>query len=324
MNLRTNVRKYLPQLAEKLFLTDAGLETFLIFERSFDLPHFAAFDLLTDTGGTAELQHYYASFAALARANGLGFVFETPTWRANRDWGVRLGYGPAALAEINKRAVDLLAAMRREYETPDSPMVISGNIGPRGDGYRPGHMMSVDEAEDYHMQQIETFCETEADLISAFTISYIEEAIGIARAADARGMPSAISFTLEVDGKLPAGQYLEEAIGQTDFATDAAPAYYMVNCAHPSHFQRAIVLGGPWLKRLRGLRANASDRSHAELDLAAELDAGDPMMLGRQYRSLRSRMPHLTILGGCCGTDLRHVEQICAACATTTVGMTRA
>jgi S-methylmethionine-dependent homocysteine/selenocysteine methylase len=193
-------------------------------------------------------------------------------------------------------------------------MVISGCVGPRGDGYDPGRMMSADEAEAYHAAQIGVFAGTEADIVSAITMTYAEEAIGIARAAEAAGMPVVISFTLETDGRLPTGQGLKEAIAAVDAATGWAPLYYMINCAHPTHFASVVASGEPWLQRLKGLRANASKRSHAELDAAPDLDAGDPVELGREYRAIRRGLPHLTVLGGCCGTDHRHVEAISRAC----------
>lgn len=306
-------RARLPQLADKLFLTDAGMETFLIFHEGVELPYFASFDLMKNEQGAAQVRRYYERFIAMAKARGLGFVLESPTWRANLDWAGKLGYTRDTLAEMNRRTIALMAQMRAEHETKDTPIVISGNIGPRGDGYSPDRIMSAKEAEGYHAEQIAVFAESEADLVSAFTLNYVNEAIGVARAAKVANIPSVISFTVETDGKLPTGQSLKDAIMETDEATGVAPAYYMLNCAHPTHFDR-VLTGEPWTKRLRGLRANASTRSHAELDAAPDLDAGDPAALGRQYRALRKCMPQMTILGGCCGTDHRHVEQICFAC----------
>jgi homocysteine S-methyltransferase len=193
--------------------------------------------------------------------------------------------------------------------------VISANIGPRGDGYKIGKTMTTAEAEDYHAWQVSVFRDTEADLISAFTINYAEEGIGVARACRAAGMPSVISFTVETDGKLPSGQTIRDAIEQTDRETRNAPAYYMLNCAHPTHFADALGKGEAWVTRLRGLRANASTRSHAELDAACDLDVGDPADLGRRYATLCRQFAHLTVLGGCCGTDHRHLEKISLACA---------
>jgi homocysteine S-methyltransferase len=307
-------RHQLPQLADKLFLTDGGLETSLIFLDRIDLPYFASFDLMKTPEGAARLRSYFQRYIAMAKKAGTGFVLESATWRANPDWGAKLGYPREALAEINRKSIAMLAELRAEEETPQSPMVISGNIGPRGDGYHPDHKMSADEAQNYHAWQIGIFRDTAADMVSAFTMNYVEEAIGVARAAAQAGMPSVISFTLETDGRLPTGESLKDAIAAVDDATRAAPAYYMINCAHPTHFAAAIAADEPWLKRLRGLRANASTRSHAELDQATDLDAGDPIVLGRQYADLRRQHPAFTILGGCCGTDHRHVEQISFAC----------
>jgi len=306
-------RARLPQLADRLFLTDAGMETFLIFHEGVELPYFASFDLMKNEAGIAQVRRYYARFIAMARKCGLGFVLESPTWRANADWAAKLGYDAQALAQINRRIIAVMAQLRDQHETAQTPIVVSGNIGPRGDGYSPDRVMSVREAQDYHAEQVAVFAATEADLVSAFTLNTVNEAIGVACAAKAAGMPVVISFTVETDGKLPTGQPLKDAIVETDAATGNAPAYYMLNCAHPTHFDG--VLGDePWVQRLRGLRANASTRSHAELDAAPDLDAGDPVALGREYRALRARFPHLTVLGGCCGTDHRHVEQICFAC----------
>ena len=306
-------RKNLPQLADRLFLTDSGLETMLIFHEGYELNQFASFELLKTESGWRRLRDYYRQHAATAVDAGIGFILESPTWRSNADWGAKLGYAPEALAELNRRSIELMAQVRSELETARSPMVISGNIGPLGDGYAAG-TMSAEEAQRLHAPQVETFAGTEADLVSAFTITSANEAIGVTRAAQAAGMPVVISFTVETDGRLPTGQTLREAIETVDAATGRAPVYYMINCAHPTHFDSVLAEDGDWVKRVRGIRANASKRSHAELDEAKDLDDGDPVELGRQYRQLRRRLPQLTVLGGCCGTDHRHVEQICFAC----------
>jgi homocysteine S-methyltransferase len=307
-------RNQLPQLSDRLFLTDGGLETTLIFHEGVELPYFASFDLMKSKSGIAKLRAYYARYITMAKEHGLGFVLEAHTWRANRDWAAKLGYSRLELAQANRAAIALLADLRRSYETPHSPIVISGNIGPRGDGYKVENAMTAREAADYHGEQIEVFRDTECDMVSAFTLNYVEEAIGVAKAARVADMPVVISFTVETDGKLPSGQTLKDAIGQTDRETNKAPVYYMLNCAHPAHFSNVLREGEAWVNRLRGIRANASLRSHAELDAAPDLDIGDPVDLGWRYRDLRSRFPQVTVLGGCCGTDHRHVERICLAC----------
>lgn len=306
-------RQNLPQLSSGLFLTDGGLETTLIFREGLDLPDFAAFDLLKHEVGYQAIQQYFQTYVRIAKENQVGFILESATWRANPDWGTKLGYSSAALAAMNRQAIALLHDIRREYETEQSPLVISGCVGPRGDGYIPANVMTADAAANYHRPQIETFRDADADLVTAMTINYVEEAIGIVHAAQSVEMPVVISFTVETDGKLPTGQSLQEAIEQVDAATGNAPAYYMINCAHPTHFAN-ILVGESWLERIRGIRANASTKSHAELNESDTLDDGNPAQLGSQYRELLSKFPQFNVLGGCCGTDHRHVEAICKAC----------
>jgi S-methylmethionine-dependent homocysteine/selenocysteine methylase len=313
-------RKRLPQLGGGLFLADAGLETMLTFQQGFTLPSFASFVLLREQAGQAALLDYYERFARLAQEHRTGLVLETPTWRANPDWARALGYTELALAEANRAAVALVAWVRAAWDAPGRPgvalpIVISGNIGPRGDGYRVGHRMGAAAARDYHLAQVATFAATEADMVSAFTMSYPDEAIGIVDAAAACDMPVAISFTLETDGCLPSGDRLSEAIERTDLETGAYAAYYLVNCAHPTHVEPALLESGPWRERLRGLRANASRRSHAELDDSSELHDGDPEQLGDEYLALQTVLPQMNVVGGCCGTDERHVAAI-ARCLT--------
>ena len=307
-------RKQLPQLTNSLFLSDGGLETTLIFHEGIALPHFAAFDLLKDEAGKEMLRRYFNRYAKLALGRGVGVVLESPTWRANLDWAAKLGYDAAKLAEANRKGIQLLEEVRANFECSSLPIVISGNLGPRGDGYRLETRMTRAQAHAYHAPQVEVFAASNADMVAAFTMNYVEEAIGIALAARAATVPVAISFTLETDGRLPSGQTLADAIQQTDEISGAYPAYYMINCAHPTHFESVLSRGGAWRNRIRGLRANASKRSHAELDASPDLDIGNPIDLGQEYRALRQLLPKLTVLGGCCGTDHRHVEAICVAC----------
>lgn len=307
-------RHALPQMGGDIFLTDGGLETTLIFHQGHELPHFAAFDLLRTDAGRAELARYYAPYLALAKREGRGLILDSATWRSNPEWGAVIGYSPEALDAANADAIAFVRAIRDAEESDATPMVLDGVLGPRGDGYAPERMMSATEAEAYHARQMRTFERAGADMASAITMTYAEEAIGIARAAKAAGMPVAISFTVETDGRLRSGMTLRAAIEACDAATGAYPIYYMVNCAHPSHF-RDHLGGGAWLGRIGGLRANASKMSHAELDEAPVLDEGDPEELGRDYRALMDRLPNLRVLGGCCGTDHRHVGAISRACA---------
>ncbi len=310
----TQYRNRLPQLDGVPFLTDGGMETTLLFHEGLELPHFAAFALMRDRKGKELLRSYYDRYAAIARRDGFGFILESPTWRASPDWGTKLGYSREALAVVNRESIELMEEVRRDLAPTGKPVVISGCVGPRGDGYDPGKVMTPDEAQAYHSEQIETFADTAADMVTAMTMTSIEEAIGVVRSARAAGMPVVISFTVETDGRLPAGQRLSAAVAAVDEATDAAAAYYMINCAHPTHFGKELTDAGPVRSRIRGIRANASRCSHAELDEATELDDGNPAELGGQYRELLRQNPQIVVLGGCCGTDHRHVDQISRAC----------
>ncbi|HSS64430.1 MAG TPA: homocysteine S-methyltransferase family protein, partial [Gammaproteobacteria bacterium] len=268
-----------------------------------------------DEAGLETLRRYFEPYIEIAKKQRLGIVLESPTWRASPDWAEKIGYDATALADANRKGVGLLLELRSAHETPETPIVISGNLGPRGDGYRVDAQMTAADARDYHAPQVQTFAQTDVDMVCAVTLNYVEEAIGIVSAARDAGIPVAISFTVETDGRLPSGTTLAEAIQRTDEETDSYAAYHMINCAHPTHFEHVLDDGGAWRERIRGLRANASRLSHAELDESTELDIGDPEELGGQYRELRALLPRLTVLGGCCGTDHRHVGAIASACA---------
>jgi homocysteine S-methyltransferase len=309
-------RHALPQLDGQLFVTDGGIETTLIFLEGMELPHFASFPLFETPQGAEALYRYFHTYGALARRFNTGLILETATWRASPDWGHRLGYNDQRLLDVDRAAVRMLEEIRAAHESEQAPIVISGCLGPRGDGYVPDSAMSAAEAAEYHRPQIETFAETSADLVTVLTMNYVEEAEGIAHAAKRAEMPVVVSFTVETDGKLPTGQSLSDAIQQVDRSTAAYPAYYMINCAHPSHFDHVLRADEPWTKRIGGVRANASRMSHAELNDASQLDAGNPVEFGRDCVNLRrGKLAHLNVLGGCCGTDHRHIEQLVLACA---------
>jgi S-methylmethionine-dependent homocysteine/selenocysteine methylase len=295
----------------RLYLGDGGLETTMIFEHGLDLPHFASFTLLGNPEGEEALRDYYRGYLEIAKRHGTGFTLDTPTWRASADWGEKLGYSAEALAEANRRAVRFVEEIRHGEGSPQTPILVCGTLGPRGDAYAPEELMSAAEAERYHSTQIETFAEAGVDMVAVYTLAYVEEGIGIARAAAAADVPATISFTLETDGRLPSGEGLGEAVERVDAETGGSVAYFMINCAHPSHFAAVVEAGGGWLERIGGIRANASRRSHQELDEATELDSGDPAELAEEYLRLRSAMPGLRVLGGCCGTDTRHIAGIC-------------
>ena len=306
-------RNALPQLRDARLLTDGGLETTLIFQDGIDLPLFAAFHALRSIEGRRALRRYYVCYARMARAQKTGLILDSPTWRASRDWGDQLDYSAADVAAANREAVAMLFEVREDYQA-DHPFIISGNIGPRGDGYSADTMMTATEAEEYHATQIATLDEAGVDMISAITMTHAGEAAGIAQACAKRAVPLALSFTVETDGHLPSGQPLGDAIAEVDADPARRPSYYMINCAHPDHFRSILDTGADWTQRIRGLRANASRLSHAELDEAEHLDDGNPTELGQDYANLLTLLPNLRVFGGCCGTDHRHVRSIGEAC----------
>lgn len=302
----------LPHETDALFVTDAGFETSMLFHKGFDMPYFAFYPMLETDEGRAAMHAYFADFFATARKIDAGYILDTNTWRANPDWARLLGHDLDDLATINKNAVAFANVLRLEYGRGLNALV-NGVVGPRGDGYDPEFVMSAEEAESYHGFQIGIFADARVDLVSALTMTNVPEAVGITRAASDRGLPCVISFTLETDGRLPTGETLAGAITQVDAACVQKPAYFMINCAHPDHFAEVFGDAGDWVQRIRGLRANASRMSHAELDECETLDDGDPTELGTQYADLKGILPNLNVVGGCCGTDHRHIAQICNA-----------
>lgn len=284
------------------WVTDGGLETDLLFHRGLDLPEFAAFPLLEQAAGVAALHEYYRGYAAVAAAAGAGLVLETPTWRANPDWGARLGYDATALDRVNRSAVELV----RHAAPAGARVRLSGVVGPRGDGYvAAGHR--ADEAAEYHRPQVASLAAAGVDVVHAMTLSEVAEAVGVVRAARDVGVGVGVSFTVETDGRLPDGTALRDAVEQAD--ASAAADWYGVNCGHPTHLLPALD-GGSWQQRLLCFRPNASTLTHAELDVMEELDEGDRDLLRSSTADLLALLPSVTTLGGCCGTDSSHVAAL--------------
>jgi homocysteine S-methyltransferase len=305
-------RDALPQLSGDLFLTDAGLETDLIFNHGIEMREFAAHTVLPDPEGRAALIRYYEGFLRLAGEMKTGFILDSVTWRAHAHWADALGASKAELRAANEDSIRLIAELRRRFAGNAGPIVLNAVTGPCGDAYRPDIRIAVEDAERYYAEQLGWLAETEVDMATALTFNQAGEAAGFVRAAGGAGLPAVVSFTVETDGRLPTGQSLGEAIAEVDAMSDGRAAYFMINCAHPTHFADALD-DAPWARRIRGIRANASRKSHAELDEAAELDAGDPRELAGQYREIAARLPWLNVFGGCCGSDLRHVSEIARA-----------
>jgi S-methylmethionine-dependent homocysteine/selenocysteine methylase len=311
-------RNRLPQLSGNIFLTDAGLETDLMFNHNIDIPHFAAHVLLRDDNTRASIREYFRGFLTLANETGTGFILDSQTWKAHMRWAQDLRASEADLQRVTHDAVRLIKDLRDEFSANTMPIVLNGLIGPCGDAYAPEAALSVDEAQAYHARQIGWLARTEIDMVTALTFTQSSEAIGAVRAAQMLDLPIAVSFTVETNGCLPTGQTLQNAIEAVDEATDQVAAYFMVNCAHPDHFSH-VLDDAAWARRILGVRCNASRMSHAELDECESLDDGDPIELASQYDAIRVKMPWLNIFGGCCGSDLRHVTEIAKRIATVPV-----
>jgi homocysteine S-methyltransferase len=311
----TRHRHALPQLSGDFFLTDAGLETDLIFNRGIAIQQFAAHTLLTDPAGRQAIIDYFRGFLELARDHKTGFILDSVTWKAHTHWASALGASEREILEANRQSIALIAQLREEFSPHTEPIVLNGVVGPRGDAYAPNTAIDIDEAESYHAKQLAWLAETDVDMVTAMTFTHAAEGSGFVRAARRKGLPAVVSFTVETDGRLPSGQPLGEAIEAVDDATGAAAAYFMVNCAHPEHFA-PVLTDAAWARRIRGIRCNASRKSHAELDASPALDAGNPLELAEQYATIRARLPWLNVFGGCCGSDLRHVTQIARVLTT--------
>jgi homocysteine S-methyltransferase len=306
-------RNNLPQSNGRRFITDGGLETVMVFQEGIDLPEFSAITLLTRDDVREILQRYFQPYIKIATDHELGLVLGTPTWRASSDWAEKLGFSTEQMDAFNRRSVDEMQRLRVESETAASPMPISDCVGPRGDGYSPASQMTINEAMTYHDRQIAVFADSAVDFVSAMTLNYSDEAIGLIRAARSRHMPIEISFTVATDGRLPTGDRLPDVIERCDQETDGFAKGYMINCAHPSHFAHIIERDQTWLQRLSGIRANASKMGHAELNNSVELDDGDPVELAAEIRALAELATELNVFGGCCGTDHRHIGEIARA-----------
>ncbi len=299
----------LPQQSGRLMTSADGFETWMQYVDGFTLRHFCGFELLNDPRGAACLRDYHRKIVEAAVANGFGVINEGLHYRASKDWGTLIGFSREGLEEINIRGIEFYRDFAREYGTPETPMIVSGAIGPKGDAHNIGRVPDAAEAEDYHADQILTMRKAGVDQVTAMTFSGVEEAIGFCRAAKAAELPVVVSFFVARGGRLKGGESLQEAITRVDAATDAAPAYFMINCTHPTEFEAGLAAGA-WTARLGGFMPNAVAAETLDLCRLGHLEDGDPDELGGQMAELARRFTHANVWGGCCGTDSRHIGQI--------------
>ena len=295
---------------DRPFLTDGGFETWLFFQQGFEAPEFAAIMLMENENAQRAMRSYFEEFFKMAESAKTGFVLDTNTWRGCTKWADSLGVSQEDLLTLSKKAVTFASNLKAEWQHRVSPILVNGVIGPSGDGYSPDQTPDPVTAEKLHTPQMKIFAESEVDMVSALTITNIDEAIGITNAAKLFNLPIVISFTVEINGCIPTGQSLGEAIKAVDEATNNSPIYYMVNCAHPDHFGGSLKTDADWLARIGGLRANASRMTHEELDNSEVLDEGNPEEFGLLHNEIAKGLDNLHAIGGCCGTDHRHIKAI--------------
>lgn len=295
----------------KLYLTEGGIETEMMYKWGFDLPHFAMFPLLDNPEAMAAMRGMYRRYLDVAAKHGMCALMGGLDYRASPDWGALLGYSPESLAQANHRSIAFLRELAREYATDIPEILVQGFIGPRGDAYQLNRTITETEAEDYHSVQLATLKEADVDLAWAFTLNNVAEAIGIARAAARIEVPLAISFTLDDNSKLKSGPSLAEAIESVDAATGGSAVFFSINCSHPFEFEPGLE-SGDWIGRVRGLRPNASRMEKVALCKLGHLEEGDPVELGQLMGDLARRYPHMDIWGGCCGTGDVHLDEIAA------------
>lgn len=296
------------QQPDVLYLTEGGQETELMYKHGHELPEFAMYPLLDDPKAVADLTDMYTRYLEVAATHGFVALMGGLDYRASPDWASKIGISAAGLADYQLRSIQFLRDMAQPFERDIPRVLIAGVIGPRGDAYGRDHTITADEAEEYHGVQVSTLREAGVDLVSAMTFNNIPEAIGVARAVAAAGLPLSMSFMVDSSGRLTTGPTLQEAVETVDAqAGDARPDFYGINCSHPVELQPALT-SGPWLERVRSLRPNASPAEKQALCQIGHLEAGDPKALAAQMQALSVRLPHVDIWGGCCGTWDDHLR----------------
>jgi homocysteine S-methyltransferase len=297
------------QTSRHYYMCEGGTETEIMYKHGFDFPHFAVFELLNDPKAVAALTGMYRQYFEVVAKYKMSALVGGLDYRASPDWGALLGYSAEGLADINHRCIDFLRNISKEYTAEIDNILVQGLIGPRGDAYNANHSITENEAQDYHSVQLETLKSTDIDLVSALTFNSIPESIGVARAAADLNIPLCISLSLDSSSKLNTGPTLGEAIETIDAATKSSAAFYMINCVHPLEYAPALKAES-WMKRIRGVRPNASVMDKMSLCKIGHLEDGNPIELGQQVGDLIHRYPHMDIYGGCCGTWDAHLDQI--------------
>lgn len=294
-------------------LADAAIETRIMFETRVRMdPHIQVAALLERPRGRAALREIYATYLDVAWAHGLPIVMGTPTFRASRRY-VERARRPAAetVRRLNTEAVAFLNEIRDQGE--HDPVFLAGVIGPYGDAYSPDDCLNHLDGADYHLEQVRALAEAGVDALFAPTFPSIEEAHGVAMAMATTELPYAIGFVLDHRGRMLDGTYLHDAIERIDNAVVPAPAWYAISCVHPTVARTALAdlasAGGGALTRLREVKANGSRLAPDELVSLDHADSDEPDIFGEAMHQLGIDFD-VQILGGCCGTDSRHLAAL--------------
>jgi S-methylmethionine-dependent homocysteine/selenocysteine methylase len=303
---------------DRLILTDGGIETRIMFETGITLPPYVQVTgLVKDPAGGPVLCRIYESYIAAARSFGLPVVIGTPTFRASMNFVLQAGLdGTGAVRRLNADA----AAMHREIraQSDHRPIYIAGVIGPSGDAYRPEESLSAEEAREYHSLQAGTLAQSGVDFLYAPTFPAVEEALGAAMAMGATGLPHVVSFVLERNGRVLDGTPLHAAIERIDAAASPAPLFYSISCVHPSIAATALrdeaVFSNLVARRLNEFKANSSPLSPEELVQLDHPEGDDPDLFAAEMWKIHEDFG-LRVLGGCCGTDDRHIRALAARMA---------
>ncbi len=293
-----------------LYLTEGGTETEIIYRHGHELREFAMFELMDKPAAVADLQDMYRRYLDVAAKYGFAALMAGFDYRASPDWGKKLGYSAEGLREMQHMCIDFLRDVAKPYAGQLPRIAIAGTVGPRGDAYSLNRDITAEDAEEYHITQMNTLKECDVDLVWAATLNNIPEAVGISRAAAMAGLPVNISFTLDSTHKLKSGPTLKQAIEATDAeAGIARPDSYGINCSHPAEFEPALE-PGDWTRRIRSLRPNAAAMDKVSLCRLGHIEEGDPEDLGRLMGDLARRYPDIDMWGGCCGTWDKHFDRI--------------
>ncbi|MBW2409401.1 MAG: homocysteine S-methyltransferase family protein [Deltaproteobacteria bacterium] len=270
-------------------------------------PYIANAGLIYDQAGKQAMTRIYRQYIDIASRYRLPMIVSAPTWRASSERINKSAY--SGRETMVKDCADFINRIRQDVSQSADCIYIAGLIACRGDSYEPREALTADKAEAYHRLQAQELAHAGVDFILAATLPAVSEALGIAAALSQCAIPYSLSFVIRSDGRVLDGTPLQAAIEKIDAAVNPGPLFYQINCVHPAIFRKAIEQSEPGFDRLLGLQANTSEKSPEELDGLGYLDTSEPEEFAESMLALHTHFG-LKIIGGCCGTDHRHIEEI--------------